>query len=169
MRSTIATRSNAGGGTSDRNFARNRILVILAAIAVLAGSYAYAPMVHQGPVICPLHGVVGLPCPSCGLTRAFCALAHLEIWQAIHYNALSLPLFLAFVVAPPVALYECLAGRRSRLHAALFSTPTAYVLGAVVVAYHLTRTGVWLLDGTLCRDYLTTSWTYVLLHGAGLV
>ena len=58
---------------------RARVMAASMALAVLAVSYAYAPYVHDGPIVCLLRGLVGIPCPSCGLTRAFCALSHFEL------------------------------------------------------------------------------------------
>src|SRR5689334_20767214 len=45
-------------------------------------------------VLCPFRALTHLPCPGCGMTRAFCALAHGEFWRAIKLNALSPLLFL---------------------------------------------------------------------------
>jgi hypothetical protein len=39
--------------------------------------------------LCPFHWLTGRPCPLCGLTRAFCALARGHFGQAIHFHALS--------------------------------------------------------------------------------
>ncbi|HYO91110.1 MAG TPA: DUF2752 domain-containing protein, partial [Pyrinomonadaceae bacterium] len=49
-------------------------------------------------VLCPFRALTHYPCPGCGMTRAFCALAHLEFWRAIKFNALSPLLFLAALV-----------------------------------------------------------------------
>jgi len=45
---------------------------------------------------CIIYHLVGLPCPACGLTRAFISLARLDIAQAFAYN----PLFLLVPFAP---------------------------------------------------------------------
>jgi hypothetical protein len=39
--------------------------------------------------LCPFYWLTGRPCPLCGLTRAFCALAKGHWTQAIHFHALS--------------------------------------------------------------------------------
>lgn len=38
---------------------------------------------------CLTRTVLGIPCPSCGLTRAFCALSHGDFPAALAYNPLS--------------------------------------------------------------------------------
>lgn len=43
-------------------------------------------------VICPFRALTGLPCPGCGMTRAFLALGRLDIAEAFSQNPLSLPL-----------------------------------------------------------------------------
>jgi hypothetical protein len=48
--------------------------------------------------LCAFKLLTGRPCPGCGMTRAFCALAHGEIWRAVKFNALSPVLFLGAMV-----------------------------------------------------------------------
>lgn len=49
-------------------------------------------------VLCPFRALTHLPCPGCGMTRAFCALAHFEFWRAIKFNALSPLLFIFLLI-----------------------------------------------------------------------
>ncbi|MCX5684342.1 MAG: DUF2752 domain-containing protein, partial [Planctomycetota bacterium] len=59
----------------DRPERRRRAVDAAICFGILAASFLYAPYVHDGPVLCPLRLVTGIPCPACGLTRSFCALA----------------------------------------------------------------------------------------------
>lgn len=72
-----------------------------------AGALAVAALlppagVEDGPVVCPLRHLTGLPCPGCGLTRAWVYAAHGE-WResllAHPFGLLSMALALALVVA----------------------------------------------------------------------
>lgn len=141
-------------------FVRNRRLVLLLATGVLVVSWAYEPYVDRGPVVCVLHGVLGLPCPACGLTHAFCNLAHGRLAAAAAHNAFAFPLFILFLVAIPTAVIELVLERRLTFYNFLYSRRLAYTLGAVLALYHVTRSAVWLLNGRLYTDYFTTSWTY---------
>lgn len=66
-------------------------------------------------VLCPFRALTHYPCPGCGMTRAFCALAHLEFWRAVRFNALSPFLFLAALVAWVWAAATVLRLERLRL------------------------------------------------------
>jgi len=146
-----------------------RVAAAAITAAVLVGAWLYAPMAESGPVLCPVHGVLGLPCPSCGLTRGFCAVTRLEFREALVFHALSLPLFAACLVTPFVAVYEILVRRRTWVHAVLFSRTAAVVLATVIVSYHLARLGFWLMSGSLMGEYVQTSWTYALLQSLGIL
>ncbi|MBI3945364.1 MAG: DUF2752 domain-containing protein [Armatimonadetes bacterium] len=137
--------------------------MIVGTTAILVTSYAARSFVQQGPILCPMHGVFGLPCPGCGLTRAFAALMRADVAAALRLNALSIPLFAFLVAASAVSAYEVATDRHLGLHRALYSARAAYALGAVVAAYHLARCCVGFYTGTLVEEYFRTSWTYHLL------
>ena len=40
------------------------------------------------PSICPFYNLTGLPCPGCGLTRAFVCLGHGRWHEALHWHPL---------------------------------------------------------------------------------
>ena len=58
----------------------------LAAAALLAASFVWSaegmPRFH----VCYMYRFTGIPCPGCGLTRAFCAISHGRFAQARHHN-----------------------------------------------------------------------------------
>lgn len=151
---------------SDRAFVRARMVAAGAALAVLAVSYVYAPYASDGPVVCMLRGFVGIPCPSCGLTRAFCALAHLELGEALRYHALSPMLFAAVIATPFVAAYE-VATRRAIARRWLFSSKLAWALAALFLFHHAIRSTAWLTDSAVLERHLHDSWTYAVLKSLG--
>jgi hypothetical protein len=158
----------AAHNDSERAFVRARLLAAGAALAVLAVSYVYAPYASDGPIVCLLRGFVGIPCPSCGLTRAFCALAHLELREALRYHALSPILFAAVVATPFVASYE-IATRRAISRPWLFSSKLAWVLAGLFLIHHVVRSAAWLTDSAVLESHLHDSWTYAVLESLGFL
>src|SRR6185503_20209663 len=63
--------------------------------ALLSASFLYFPYCQTGPVLCPMALVFGLPCPGCGITRAFGHATHGLFREAFAFHALW-PLFLAY-------------------------------------------------------------------------
>lgn len=47
--------------------------------------------------VCPVVGIIGYPCPACGLTRAGFALLHLEFGEAFHIHPFIFPI-VGFVI-----------------------------------------------------------------------
>ncbi len=146
--------------SEDKRFARNRALVILVTAGVFIAAWFYAPFVERGPVVCPSRALVGLPCPACGLTHAFCDLAHGRVSAAAGHNALAFPLAALFAVALPVAALELRRGKPFAFYGFLYSMRLAWSVGAIVLVYHLTRVAFMVTSGRLMTDYVMTSWPY---------
>src|SRR5262245_229948 len=78
--------------------------------ALLAACFFYYPFVFRGPVLCPMHLILGLSCPGCGLTRAFCLASHGHWAEAYSFHPLY-PLFFAyFAFLWGCKLVECWKG-----------------------------------------------------------
>ena len=65
--------------------------------ALLAASFLYFPYCTTGPVLCPTALLFGLPCPGCGLTRAFGHVTHGLFREAFEFHAIW-PLFLGYFI-----------------------------------------------------------------------
>lgn len=80
--------------------ARRRALFVFAGLTTMFVVAAlWRPADEPALVLCPFRALTHYPCPGCGMTRAFCALAHFEFWRAIKFNALSPLLFLSAIFA----------------------------------------------------------------------
>jgi len=66
-----------------------KYLPALAAVILFLFFWGLSPPVEPAFRLCPLYWLTGRPCPLCGLTRAFCALAKGHWSQAIRFHALS--------------------------------------------------------------------------------
>ena len=99
------------------------MLVGLAALLLVLrafppGAYGFYPE-------CPVHALTGLLCPGCGATRAFAAMAHGEVAEALRWNPLAVGLL-------PV-LGWCAGFGTSRLPA--WSLGTVYTLVATFTVW----------------------------------
>ena len=66
--------------------------------ALLAASFLYFPLAFgRGPVLCPFALILGLPCPGCGITRAFGLVTHGRPREAFDYHPLW-PLLLGYFI-----------------------------------------------------------------------
>jgi hypothetical protein len=107
-------------------------VVLLGLTAVFIVAALWNPADELRVTLCPFRALTHHPCPGCGMTRAFCALAHGELWRAIKLNPFSQLLFLAALVA--WARAAAAVFRVERLRSALdrLPRPTTFVSGAML-------------------------------------
>ncbi len=124
----------------DRRAIRFRLAAISVVAATLVASFLYAPWVSDGPVMCVSRLMVGIPCPSCGLTRSFCAMSHGAVGEAFQFHAFGPLLFGLCALAIPIMAAELWRGRRFELVAKYaFSSRAAWSLAILFAGYHITR------------------------------
>jgi len=93
-------------------------LVAAAGTAVLGAAWVMPELWSRGisPIPpCIFHTVTGQPCPFCGGTRSFAALAHGNLGAAVHVFPVGPLLFAALVVGVLYSAYAVASGRRVRL------------------------------------------------------
>jgi hypothetical protein len=124
----------------------------LLALALLAGTLllpllAFDWVTAPGSlVLCPLRAVTGIPCPSCGLTRA---LAHL--WRghwadAIHFHPF-VPLVFLLILALAFMLAFELVTHKSIIGNPLKNRRDVWLVFAGLVVFQVVRTVIFFLDG----------------------
>ena len=103
--------STPGQGPQSHRLGRVEVgLSALVAIAALVAARAYPLWREQLVVACPLLEIVGLPCPTCGGTRAFAALAAGKGIEAFAWNPLAALLAATMLMWLPAAAL-IIAGR----------------------------------------------------------
>jgi hypothetical protein len=138
--------------------------IVVALGAVLLTSRFYYPEDSPVTTLCNFKTLIGLPCPSCGLTRSFCSLAKGEFARAIHFNLLGPALFLSALLLWVSALLG-IFGRYSAIKAALRLLQNSVFIKtslAIFALYWVARVAYLLaIDGvaaTIGRGLLARIW-----------
>lgn len=116
------------------------LFVGLTGVFVIAA--LWSPPDEPQVVLCPFRALTNYPCPGCGMTRAFCALAHGEFWRAIKFNALSPLLFLAALGAWAYGAAIVLRAERARSYLARQLKPSPFfskLMLALALAWWIAR------------------------------
>lgn len=97
--------------------------------------------VAAGPELCPFRRMTGLPCPGCGLTRSWVALAHGDLGSAVAFNLFGPVFMAAAVIVTVAAVWVVIRGRPvvDRLSRAV-THPLTFGAVAVWFGYGLVRT-----------------------------
>jgi hypothetical protein len=105
-------------------FGHPEVFAAIAALSFLAARFL--PLLSL-PFVCPMRGLAGIPCATCGMTHAFVHLAHGELAQAIAASPLGAALALA------AWLYAALDLSRAALGAPLPVPSRPLARGAVAL------------------------------------
>ncbi len=70
------------------------------------GILSYVLLFSKIYLPCVFKSIFKIPCPGCGLTRAFKALLHFQIDTAFHFHAFSIPIFLLLFFLNLFLLYD---------------------------------------------------------------
>lgn len=116
-------------------FSDGAVILSLVSLAILVTSLVLPAGGFPGIDTCAFHALTGLSCPSCGLTRAFCAISRghfREAWSLHPFSFLFYALVLAGVAAPWLSRrYPALTGGT----AALTLRGFVLALAAALLAY----------------------------------
>ena len=92
MKPTTTNSSNNRKSNNSGKFGFISVAAALAAAGLIGLLFAYV----TGVSICPLLSIVGIPCPSCGMTRAVLAVLNGDFRTAVYYH----PLFFVPAILP---------------------------------------------------------------------
>lgn len=78
------------------------VLIAVAGVLIILGAAAYKNLTAMGTILprpfCLFNKMTGIPCPTCGTTRAFLALVQLDIRTAFGYQPLIMLVTLGSIV-----------------------------------------------------------------------
>jgi hypothetical protein len=119
---------------------RHAWLILMGLSAMFCLSLLWRPS-DNGIILCPFRALTGYPCPGCGMTRAFSALAHGEPVRAVLYNPLSPVLFLAAMALwmSAAATLLNLHGVRRALARLRPTTQVSYIFLALMLIWWVVR------------------------------
>ncbi|YAG12927.1 DUF2752 domain-containing protein [Nostoc sp. DSM 114161] len=107
----------------------------------LLGTYFY----HQGYrvrlLVCPIRHLTGIPCPTCGMTRSFMAIAQGNLAQAVAENLFGPILFVSFGIVAVHITVELLTKRRIiAFYCHLLKQRKLQIIGLfIVLTYYIIR------------------------------
>ena len=90
MNTPQPTRANAGGVWA--------VLTAVFAASILLPLPGRDGHLGHLPSICPFYNLTGLPCPGCGLTRAFVCLGHGQWRESLHWHPLGWLIYAVFLL-----------------------------------------------------------------------
>jgi hypothetical protein len=102
----MPTKASATG----TNHRRQALLPFLFTLGALTVSFAASSTRGWG-IPCLFHALTGIPCPSCGMTRAFLALSHGRFHEALDLHLASPCVYLAAWVILVLSTLQLLRGR----------------------------------------------------------
>ena len=62
------------------------IYTAISLMLIVGAAFAHKGMI--GPLHCVFKAIVGIPCPTCGITKSMVAISHLDITGALRWNPL---------------------------------------------------------------------------------
>lgn len=87
---------------------------------------------------CPFKMLTGFPCPGCGITKSLVYLYEGDLVKSFSYHIFG-PFAFLFCLATVGLLSAEIITKKDYFNAVFYSKKLAYVLGVILVVYHLTR------------------------------
>lgn len=103
-----------------------------------------APRLATALPACPLKSIVGVPCLTCGSTRAALALGRLDLWTALTINPLVAAGWVMLVVGGLIAGVLALGGKPLREPSWRLAAPVRVAIALVLLAnwVYLIKVGI---------------------------
>lgn len=130
------------------------IKAIIFSIPIFA-AFFYDYTSTQSPFFCLFRHFTGIPCPGCGLTRSFVAIARGDFGDAISYHLFGIVIFVAFAIASLHLILELITNRKIiAIYAQWIQDYRLQLISlGLILNYHLFRLSQLWLSGALITDF----------------
>lgn len=88
--------------------------------------------------LCPFKFLTGLPCPGCGITKAFIFIYKGDLTKSLCYHLFGVPAFV-FCIGTIIVLTAELITKKEFFNNLMHSSQLGYALGFFLAGYHLIR------------------------------
>jgi hypothetical protein len=107
-------------------------------------------------LVCPIRHFTGIPCPTCGMTRSFMAIARGDLERAVSENALGLILFSSFSIAIVHIAIELLLKRQiMAFYCQIWKSKKIQLIGfSIVLLYYFLRLCILWKTGELYISFI---------------
>ena len=114
---------------------RTRLYLLLGILITLGYAYlAYGLFYshsHGGITVCPIKNITGMPCPSCGTTRAVMALLQGHFSEAAYINPLGYLATAALAVLPIWLIYDLILKKDTFITS--YKKAENYIKGSTII------------------------------------
>jgi hypothetical protein len=121
----------------------------------LWGAYFYSYTNYESPLFCPIKALTGIPCPSCGMTRSFLAIARGNLPASIEYHLFGIILFISLLITVIHLSLELGIKRNiTTFYSRLIHQETNLIILLIIfLVYYLVRLYYWGISGELITDF----------------
>jgi hypothetical protein len=111
-----------------------RWIAAAVAASALAVSFVWTPSAMPKLELCLMRRFTGVPCPGCGLSRAFCAISHGELGAAWTFNPFG---FAFYALALALVAWPFVARASPQFERTFTASPRFFRAGVLVFALML--------------------------------
>jgi hypothetical protein len=134
---------------------RTKWIKLLIFVSPIFGAYFYSNTSYNSPLFCPIKALTGIPCPSCGMTRSFLAIATGNLPESLEYHIFGIVLFIGCLMTVIHFSLEITIKRNIRTFYSRFigEKNNLIILLMLLLSYYIIRLYYWGISGELITDF----------------